>query len=105
MIRLQTSLGMLFHRREIKYSNPIVCPTTPISRPFKEVTHFPNVFSDFLLQWSSVQIHHSMAFGYLEPQFHPKGNVLELCFPEVFSSVSCKIICVALITTFPKGHL
>lgn len=52
MIKFQSSMGMPFHKREIIYSNPILCFTTPISRLFKEATHFPNMFSDYLLQWN-----------------------------------------------------
>ena len=71
MVRLQSIMGMPFHEREIIYSNPIQCFTTPIPRPFKEVTCFPNMFSSYLLQRNSVSICHLMAYGYLELQFYP----------------------------------
>ena len=43
----------------------------PISRPFKEVTYFPNMFSSYLLQRNSVSICQLMAYGYLELPFYP----------------------------------
>lgn len=73
--------GSLLHEK-MTYSNLTLAFTIPISRPFKEVMHFQKMFSDYLLQCSSIQIYLSVACGYLEPQFHPTGNLLTIVFPK-----------------------
>lgn len=57
---LQNCMRKPFYlRKKIICSNPILGFTVPISRPLKEVTHFPKMFLDYLLQCSFVQIHHT----------------------------------------------